>query len=161
MLRVRLRQFWLCKLSQKELDEHTRSANALAEKGLRVLAFAEKPVNSKGDYKEVDLIYLGLIGIADTIREEAKDAIQKAKKAGIRVVMVTGDNELTARAVVMKQLNLINKDEEVLSGKQLDELTDQELDDRIYSIRVFARVVPEHKLRIIQSFQRKKVTLSR
>jgi len=128
------------KLSEKELESWDKVYQKLAGKGLRVLGFA------KGSE------FLGLIGIADQIREEAKEAIKKCRQAGIKVVMVTGDNELTAKAVA-DQLGLMEVGDEVLTGKQLEELDDSQLLSRISKIRVYARITPENKLRLVKGYQ--------
>ncbi len=143
----------LCDLTQRQLDEFTKNYERLAKKGLRVLAVAYKVNPKKGEDLEKDLHFLGLIGIADEAREEAKEAILRAKMAGISVVMVTGDNELTAKAIA-EEVGLLEEGQEVLTGIQLEELTDEELETKLDKVRVFARVIPEHKLRIVQAFQR-------
>ena len=128
------------KLTEKELAFWEKEYQKLASLGLRVLAF------SKND------TFLGLIGIADEIRAEAKEAISVAKRAGIKVVMVTGDNELTAKTVA-EQLGLLEKGEEVLTGLQLNDLDDEELKKRLQKVRVFARITPEEKLRLVKAYQ--------
>ena len=143
----------LCNLSEKQSEEFTKNYQRLAAKGLRVLAVAFKNTPKKGRDLEKGLNFLGLIGIADEAREEAKLAIQKAKMAGIQVVMVTGDNELTAKAIA-EEVGLLEEGQEVLTGVQLEELTNEELEEKLSKVRVFARVIPEHKLRIVQAFQR-------
>lgn len=142
----------LCKLTESELTQITNEYEKLAQIGLRVLAFASLNTTTK-KIKEEGLDYLGLIGIADTPRPEAKDTIQTAEKAGIRIVMVTGDNELTAKAIA-EEVGLLKVGDEVLTGKQIQELTDAEFAERIKNVRIFARVIPEQKLRIIQTYQR-------
>ncbi len=125
------------------------SFEQMASKGLRVLAFARQAASGSAD-----LEFLGLIGIADAARPEAAEAVARAQNAGIRVVMVTGDNELTAKAIA-EDVGLIKSGEEIITGEQLSQLTDQELEDKINLIRIFARVIPEHKLRVVQAFQRR------
>lgn len=146
---------FLCNLSEKKIKEVEKSYQEMASEGLRVLAFASKSVakeKSGIERQEKDMDFLGLIGIADSPRLEAKEAIEKARKAGISTVMVTGDNELTAKAIA-KEVGLLKEGDEVITGSQLDELNDEELKLRIEKIRIFARVVPEHKLRIVKSYQ--------
>ncbi len=145
----------LCKLSEKEKSEIEKEYKKMASEGLRVLAFASKEVKDKkaGIEKHVsELKFLGLTGIADAPRMEAKDAIEKAHKAGIMVVMVTGDNELTAKAIA-KEVGLFKEGNEILTGAQVDELSDEQLKARIEKVSVFARVIPEHKLRIVRAYQ--------
>ncbi|MBI2330378.1 cation-translocating P-type ATPase, partial [Candidatus Daviesbacteria bacterium] len=112
----------------------------MAAKGLRVLAFSR------------DDKFLGLIGIADEIRPEVKDAIRLTKNAGIKVVMVTGDNELTAKAVGEK-VGLLSPGDEVLTGAQLNSLDEEEFLQRIGRVRIFARITPQDKLRIVKAYQ--------
>jgi P-type Ca2+ transporter type 2C len=128
------------KLSEKELVGWEKECQKMAKKGLRVLAFSK------------DKKFLGLIGIADQIRAEAKEAIRVAQSAGIRVMMVTGDNELTAKAVA-EQLGLIKEGEEVLTGANLNLLSDEQLKERLDKIKVFARIAPEDKLRLVKVYQ--------
>lgn len=146
----------LCKLNPNKLKEIDESYKEMAQTGLRVLAFAKINLKDKKtgiEKLEKDLEFQGLVGIADSPRLEAKEAIKKARKAGIITVMVTGDNELTARAIA-KEVGLLEEDDEILTGAQLDELSDEELNSRIEKVRIFARVLPEHKLRIVRSYQR-------
>ena len=112
----------------------------MAEKGLRVLAFSK------------DNQFLGLVGIADEVRPEAKDAIMLTKKAGIKVVMVTGDNELTAKAVGEK-VGLLSEGDEILTGSQINSLNEEEFLQRIGKVRIFARITPQDKLRIVKAYQ--------
>jgi Ca2+-transporting ATPase len=145
----------LCKLSEKELQQIEKEYKAMASEGLRVLAFAKLNIMGKKsgiEKLEKNMEYQGLIGIADSPRLEAKEAIKKARQAGIMTVMVTGDNELTAKAIA-KELDLLQEGDEVITGTQLDELSEEELLNRIERIRIFARAVPEHKLRIVKAYQ--------
>lgn len=128
------------KLSEKELETWEKEYQKMASLGLRVLAFSK-------DHK-----LLGLIGIADQIREEAKEAIRLAKQAGIKVCMVTGDNELTAKAV-SEQLGLLSEGDEILTGAQLNVLSDDQLKTRLDKISVYARIAPEDKLRLVKIYQ--------
>lgn len=127
-------------LSEKERQKWELDYQRLAKKGLRVLAFSK------------DREFLGLVGIADEIRPEVKEAIRKTKQAGIKVVMVTGDNELTARAVG-EELGLLSGADEILTGSQLNNLSEQELLQRIEKVRIFARITPQQKLRIVKAYQ--------
>ncbi len=128
------------KLSEKELIRWEKEYQSMAKKGLRVLAFSK------------DKSLLGLIGIADQIRPEAKEAIRIAKNAGIKVMMVTGDNELTAKAV-SEELGLLEEGDEVLTGAQLNLLDEEELKERLGKVKVFARIAPEDKLRLVRAYQ--------
>ncbi|MBI2022005.1 calcium-translocating P-type ATPase, PMCA-type [Candidatus Daviesbacteria bacterium] len=143
-------------LDGKVLDENIRQYKELAGKGLRVLAFAKKNLKEIEDLEtedEKNLEFLGLIAIADVPRTEAKQTIQKAREAGVKIVMITGDSELTAKAIA-EEVGLLEEGDELLTGSQLDNLSDNELVERLPKVRVFARTLPEQKLRIIQSFQK-------
>lgn len=125
---------------------------------LRVIAFAYKVIPEKEHISpkkyERDLVFLGLIGMIDPPREEAYEAIRLCQQAGIETVMITGDHKNTAIAIA-KELNILNPDDLVLTGYELDQLTDEELKRAIDRIKVYARVTPEHKLRIVQAWQAK------
>jgi len=138
----------LLKLKQ-ELEDLTKN-------GLRVIAVAYKETKAE-KIKEEDvtcLTFTGLIGLKDPLRKEAKEAISTCKKAGMRPIIVTGDHLLTAKAVA-KELDMEVKRENIMEGKELDNLTDKELQKILKKINLFARVEPRHKLRIIQAWQEK------
>jgi len=142
------------------LKAKAQSANEkMAQSALRVLAVAYRELgaheqcDSPAD-AERNLIFVGLTGMIDPPRAEVKDAIATCRAAGIRTVMITGDHQLTAEAIAAS-LGIIPRGGETMSGKQLDVLSDEELDSRVENIYVFARVSPEHKLRIVRSLQRK------
>lgn len=142
-------------LSEKHRDDVRQAYTAYAKKGLRVLALAYKdvertPVSRKS--AENDLVFIGFVGIQDPPRDEVKDAILKAKSMGIRTVMVTGDNALTAHAIA-SQLGLMEYGDTTLTGDQLDEIDDHVLIQKLTSVRIFARATPEHKLRIVRLYQ--------
>ena len=146
----------LTTISDSEKKKIESIYESYAKQGLRVLAFATKSHIKTEDKIEKELKntqFLGLIAIADTIRPEAVVAVSKAQKASIKVVMITGDNELTAKAIG-EMVGILKPDDEIMLGSQLEELTDEELDQRIKQIAVFARCIPEHKLRIVKSYQR-------
>lgn len=128
------------KLSEKELEVWDKQYQHMASLGLRVLGFAKSEE------------FLGLIGIADEIRVEVRTAIRIAKSAGIKVVMVTGDNELTAKAVA-QEIGLLSEGDEVLTGAQLLDLEDEQLKHRLLKVKVFARITPEEKLRLVKLYQ--------
>ncbi len=139
-------------LSHDKKEEAELKIKEFAKEGLRIIAFAYKIEKSKGklsrDEIERDLIFLGLTGIYDPPREEVKEAIKKSRKAGIQVIMVTGDNELTALSLA-KDVGLIEEDEDVVTGEELAKLTDEELLAIIQKTRIFARTQPEEKLRLV------------
>ncbi len=143
------------KLTQKEKDAIIDGVAAYASQGLRVIALAEKSLawsNQKRDTAEAGLTFLGFVGIADPPRLEVAHAISIAKRAGIQTIMITGDNELTGSAIA-RQVGLMDEDGEVLTGAQLDQLSDAELTMRLPHIRVFARATPHQKLRIVSALR--------
>ncbi len=132
-------------------------------KGLRVLSIASKKIECKSDdekkfiesHLNKDYIFEGLVGIEDPIRDEVYDAVSQCLKAGIKIVMITGDHKLIAMNIGEK-LGILNKNSsKVLEGFEIDKLNDKELDEVISDVAIFARTTPEHKLRIVDSFQRK------
>lgn len=127
-----------------------------AKDGLRVIAFATKeakPKDSSREHYEKDLEFIGLVGIYDPPREEVKKAVKDAKNAGIHTVMVTGDNELTALAIA-REIGLIEENEDVLTGEELEKIKDEELEKIIFKTRIFARTKPEDKLRLATLFKK-------
>lgn len=142
------------KLTKSDAEEIIEIAKSMASKPLRVLAGAYKILKSKQEDIESDLIFLGIVGMEDPIREGVKEAIKKARDAGIKTVMITGDHQLTAEAVA-KQLGLINEKEKIITGIELESMSQTELENIIENVSVFARVSPEHKVRILEAFQKK------
>ena len=129
--------------------------DAMTHDSLRVLALAYRDVkqkNAEWDTLEKDLVFVGLVGMIDPPREEIKSALEKARQAGIRTVMITGDYPNTAQAIA-EQIGLIRRGTEVLTGADLDQLNDVQLRDVIENTDVFARVSPQHKLRIVNALQ--------
>lgn len=136
-------------------DRINNVINEMAEKALRTIAIAIKPISSssKDDgLLEDDLTFIGLYGMIDPPRKEVKAAIQDCREAGIKTVMITGDHEKTARAIATN-LNLLPEDGLVLDGHQLNQMSSEELRKIIDKVYVFARVTPEHKLKIVDAFQ--------
>ena len=128
---------------------------SMAAEALRVLGFAQKDFAKSGKVKPDDesgLVFVGLMGMIDPPRAEARPALEEARSAGISTVMVTGDNAVTARAIA-DQLGMLAEGEQVVSGTQLEHISDEDLRKGIYGMRVFARVHPEQKLRIVQALQ--------
>ena len=123
----------------------------LSKKALRVLAIAKRE-NDKVPMEQ-DLIFLGLVGMVDPARPEAKGAIETFKKAGVSTVMITGDHVDTAFAIA-KELGIAYTKEQCMSGKELDQLGEEELEKRLKKVRVFARVSPSHKVRIVNGLKR-------
>ena len=134
----------------------TEAHDDLAAKGMRVLGVAVRALESPPAGPELpaleeDLVLVGLFGMLDPPRPEVTDAVARCREAGIRPVMITGDHPLTARHIA-RQVGITGS-EEFLTGQDLDELTDEELRERVSSVSVFARVAPEHKLRLVASLQ--------
>ena len=129
----------------------------MAKDALRVLAFAYKELDhmpSKTEMKtiESDLTFIGMVGMIDPPRIEAKKAVEKCKKAGIKTVMITGDHKVTAVAIA-KKLGILKDESEALTGTELEKMTDEELTKNVRKYSVYARVSPEHKVRIVKAWQ--------
>jgi Ca2+-transporting ATPase len=148
----------------KEFDkkEVHKIASEFAREGLRVLAFAyrdappelEELTCREAECRDIDsgLIFAGLQGMMDPPRPEAIEAIKECKKAGIRVVMITGDHAVTAQAIA-KKLGIADENAEVLEGKEIEEMNDSQLFEKVKNVSVYARVSPQHKLRIAQQLK--------
>ena len=132
---------------------------AMADQALRVLAAAgrawnQMPSSQEPDFLEQDLCFLGLCGMIDPVRPEVVDAIRECRGAGIRPVMITGDHKDTAVAIA-KELGILEAGRKAVTGAEIDQLSDEELDRRIEEYAVYARVQPEHKVRIVDAWKRK------
>lgn len=126
---------------------------AMAGRALRVLAFAYRPLSSlDGPFREDQLVFVGLAGMIDPPREEVKEAVRLCASAGIRPIMITGDHPATARAVA-EELGLLTRDSRVVTGQDLEKMTDEELAVAVEQISVYARVSAEHKLRIVRAWR--------
>ena len=130
----------------------------MAEKALRVLAAAMKNISTLPDkieptIVEKDFVFIGMLGMIDPPREEVKDAVEKCRTAGIKPVMITGDHKITAQAIAL-DLGIMYPGEKSKTGADVEKMTDEELLKNIHSIAVYARVSPEHKVRIVNAFQR-------
>ena len=128
----------------------------MANNALRVLAISYKDIDSmpiiNSDNVENNLVFVGLIGMIDPPREGVKEAVLKCKRAGIKTVMITGDHILTAKAIA-KDLNILQENELAVTGSELDKISDKDLKRNIFNYSVFARVSPEHKVRIVNAFK--------
>ena len=129
----------------------------LAQQALRVLAMAYKemdhmPTDSEKEELEKKLTYIGMVGMIDPPRDEAKVAVEKCKHAGLKTVMITGDHKATDVAIA-KELGILEDGQEAITGLELSKMTDSELIERVENIRVYARVAPEHKVRIVKAWQ--------
>lgn len=134
------------------------SNKEMADKALRVLCaamrtYSEQPSNEP-DELEQDLCYIGLTGMIDPVRPEVVDAIKECKSAGIRPIMITGDHKDTAVAIA-KQLGIIGANQKAVTGMELNSMSDEELDEHIEEYSVYARVQPEHKVRIVQAWKKR------
>ena len=133
--------------------------NQMAGKGLRVLGFAYRPLDTllpeeAEDTTERELIWLGLVGMLDAPRSEVRDAVARCRAAGIRPIMITGDHQLTAQAIA-HSLGIAQPGDHILSGQELQRLSQEELEREVEQVSIYARVSPEHKLRIVQALQRR------
>lgn len=145
----------------KDISSHTmekiKKANGdYAEKGLRVLAFAIKEINSDREIlleDEKDFTLIGLISMIDPPREESKEAVAECIKAGIKPVMITGDYKVTAKAIA-KEIGIYKDGDETLNGVEIEAMTDEELIKHVPKTSVYARVSPEHKIRIVSAWQK-------
>lgn len=141
-------------LTKHHLEKLMQINDLLTNKALRVIAVAYRIIDEVEDNLEKDLTFVGLIGMMDPPREEVYDAIKTCQDAGIETIMITGDYKNTAIAIA-KELNIIAHESEAISGNELDELTDKEFKNVIQNYRVFARVTPEHKVRIVKTWKEK------
>ncbi len=135
----------------------TRANEEFSENGLRVLAFACREMDAERELTledENDFTFVGLVSMIDPPREESKQAVADAKRGGIRTVMITGDHKVTATAIA-KQIGIFEEGDIALEGVELDAMTDDELDEKLPHISVYARVSPEHKIRIVSAWQRR------
>lgn len=150
-------------LTDQKRQEIRRCNKAMADRALRVLAAAYKDLPEKpGDFRpealENDMVFLGMYGMIDPVRPEAKAAVEKCRKAGIRVVMITGDHIDTAVAIA-KKLGILKDRSQAILGQELNRMSDEELDQAVEKYSVYARVQPEHKVRIVKAWKRRgKVT---
>ncbi len=143
-------------ITDADMDVIHKQNMDFSENGLRVLAFAYKEVESEGELAledEQGYTFLGLISMMDPPREESIQAVADAKRAGIKPVMITGDHKVTATAIA-KQIGIFEEDDMAVTGVELDAMSDEELDEKIEHISVYARVSPENKIRIVDAWQR-------
>ena len=144
-------------LTPERKEEIARVNMELSMEGLRVLAFAYRELEAVRPLTledENEFTFIGLISMIDPPRPEAVQAVADAKRGGIRTIMITGDHKVTASAIA-RQLGIFRDGDEAVSGLELDQMTDADLDGRLEKISVYARVSPEHKIRIVNAWQRK------
>ncbi len=148
----------LLPLTEAERNQILQTNDSLAEEALRVLGFAYKPLSAiphddASETTESEMIWLGLVGMMDAPRKEVKEAVNKCQRAGIRPIMITGDHQLTARAIAEK-LGIAQSGDRVLRGKELEYISQRDLEQEVLVTSIYARVAPEHKLRIVQALQK-------
>ena len=144
-------------ITEQDVKEILDKNQTFSEQGLRVLAFAYKEAQAGQQLtldEEDHLIFIGLVSMIDPPREESKEAVAEAKRAGIRPVMITGDHKITATAIA-EQIGIFSEGDMAVTGQELDAMSEEELDDKIGKISVYARVSPENKIRIVDAWQRK------
>jgi Ca2+-transporting ATPase len=146
-------------LTQEQRDRVLAANERMAGEGLRVLGFAykpllEKPAENSDEQSEQELVWLGLVGMLDAPRPEVRASVKECREAGIRPVMITGDHQLTAKAIAT-DLGIASPEDKVLTGQELQRMSDAELEQNVDNVSIYARVSPEHKLRIVQALQRR------
>ncbi len=146
----------------RDLDKYSdtirKENEEMAKEALRVLGCAYKEIDhipTKDEMKTIenDLIFVGMVGMIDPPREEAKKAVEKCKTAGIKTVMITGDHKVTATAIA-KKLGILENENEAITGQELEKMSDEELEKNVRQYSVYARVSPEHKVRIVRAWQK-------
>lgn len=145
----------LCNLNNNDRKKIEDKIFEMSSNGLRVIAVGKMVVDSEdnipNELEDCNLDFLGLIGLQDPPRESVKNDISNCIKAGIRVVMITGDNGITTSAIA-KQVGIPHSDE-IITGDMLNDMSDEELKEKIKDVSIFSRVVPEHKMRIVKAFK--------
>jgi P-type Ca2+ transporter type 2C len=145
-------------ITDQQRQQVLEQNNQLAGRGLRVLGFAYKPIDSvpeegTDEATERELVWLGLVDMLDAPRPEVRDAVARCRSAGIRPVMITGDHQLTAQAIA-EDLGIAKAGDRVLTGRELEKFSPADFEKQVEEVGVYARVAPEHKLRIVQALQR-------
>lgn len=144
-------------LTEQDVRQLEKINAYFSENGLRVLAFAYKELEGEwevDEHSENDLTFIGLVAMMDPPREESKQAVEECIAAGIRPVMITGDHKVTAAAIA-KQIGILHDFSEAVDGAEIDKLSDEELQEFVEHVSVYARVSPEHKIRIVRAWQAK------
>ena len=137
-------------ITAQDKENILSAASAMSRQALRVLAMAVKYGDESAE--EEDLQFVGLVGMIDPARPEAKDAVESFKQAGITTIMITGDHRDTALAIA-RELGIAEAESQCVTGEELDAMPQEELDKKVLDLRVFARVSPEHKVRIVKAFK--------
>ena len=145
----------ICNIKKNELNKIDNEIKIMQSKGLRVIAIAKKELSSIKDLKENltedSLDYIGIVGLIDPPKDFVREDIRLCKKANVRVVMITGDNGITASAIA-KSIGMDNVDN-VITGEMINNMSDKELQKKVKDVSIFSRVIPEHKMRIVKAFQ--------
>ena len=145
----------ICDLNNEDRKKIEDKIYNMSSKGLRVIAVGKMDIDDESDIKntleECTLKFLGLVGLLDPPREGIKDDIETCNRAGIRVVMITGDNGITASSIARKVG--ISHSGEIITGDELDKMSDDELREKVKHTNIFSRVIPEHKMRIVKAFK--------
>ena len=146
----------ICKLTDEERKIAEDKIMEMSRQGLRVIAVGQMILNSTNDIPdtlmECSLQLCGMVGLADPPRESVKQDIETCTKAGVRVVMITGDNGITASSIA-KKISMPNSDK-IITGDELNKMSDEELCERVKDVSIFSRVIPEHKMRIVKAFKK-------
>lgn len=144
-----------CDIDSDELNQVNDEIKVMQEKGLRVIAVAKKELTNerqlKDELEDYKLDFMGIVGLIDPPKETVMEDIKLCKKAGVRVVMITGDNGITASAIA-KSIGMDNVDN-IITGDMLDKMNNIELRKAVKNVSIFSRVIPEHKMRIVEAFQ--------
>lgn len=161
VLLTRMNRIWkngeVHELTDEEKNAIEKQNQEFSRGGLRVLAFAYKDIEEGHQLTledEQDLIFVGLISMMDPPREESAQAVAECIRAGIKPIMITGDHKITAAAIA-KRIGILKEESEACEGSEIDNLSDEELKDFVEGISVYARVSPEHKIRIVRAWQEK------
>jgi len=145
----------ICNLTDTQREQAEEKITEMSKQGLRVIAVGEMHPQSETEIPpsimDCTLTFCGLIGLADPPRASVKEDIRHCTKAGVRVVMITGDNGMTASSIA-KQIGMPNSDH-IITGDELSNMTDKELRERVKDVSIFSRVIPEHKMRIVKAFK--------
>nr|WP_300306507.1 cation-translocating P-type ATPase [uncultured Anaerostipes sp.] len=147
----------VCPFTEEDRKDIEKQNQMFSENGLRVLAFVYKRMDGVEEISpedEKDYVFLGLISMMDPPREESRMAVEECIKAGMKPVMITGDHKVTAAAIA-KRIGILKDEKEACEGMEIDALSDEELQDFVENISVYARVSPEHKIRIVKAWQEK------
>jgi len=146
----------ICNLTDDERKIAEAKIIEMSSQGLRVIAVGQMKLNSTNDIPdtlmECSLQLCGMVGLVDPPRESVKQDIETCTKAGVRVVMITGDNGITASSIA-KKINMPNSDK-IITGDELNKMSDEELCERVKNVSIFSRVIPEHKMRIVKAFKK-------